>query len=420
MRFVAAFLVYLAACPLWAVEIEGRGGPSFDPVVPPVDVDIWTDRGERAVYYAGESIRIYFEVSRDAYVVIYDVDTEGRVRLIYPVDPYSDGWVQSETTYRLPPVGTAWDLTVSGPPGIDYVVAVASTEPFLWDEYVEEMASGVFETIDTDPQLGIERINQLIAPLRNDAPYYVSDRTMFYVERRVPYPRYMCYSCHTPWHWDPYYDICPAFEVVIFSPYYDYYCPPPYNPWGRKPYYWYKRKTSGDYSEVRYKYKGGRSSYWDGRTKRLVTQADEARFKRHDDARDQIRTRSREIPDRRWDSPDDERSHQRLRGDDSDRERSDFRFKEADRKDDERKKEEKRSDSDDERERTTRTHKETRPLYKDSRTRESSRDHGESRAEQSTSTRERERRAPSSPQNRSDTNRSNHSSSRSGFERREN
>lgn len=409
MRFAAMILIAVAVCSTWAVEIDGRGGPQFDPVVPPVDVDVWTDRGERAVYYAGERIRIYFEVSRDAYVVVYDVDTEGRVRLIFPVDPYSDGWVQSGTTYRLPPVGTAWDLTVSGPPGIDYVVAVASTEPFLWDEYVEEMASGVFETIITDPQLGIERINQLIAPLRNDAPYYVSDRTMFYVERRVPYPRYMCYSCHTPWYWDPYYDICPAFEVVIFSSYYDYYCAPPYNPWGRKPYYWYKRKTSGKYSEVRYKYKRGRDSYWDGRTKRLVTQTGEAKFKRQDDTGNRDRTKTNEVPDERWDSSDDQLRYRRQRGEDDDSKGSEFRYKE----------EERHPESNEEKERTTRTHKETRPLYKDRRTKETSRDRGDSRTEQSTHQRERVQSAPSPPQSGSDNSRSNHSSSRSSFERRE-
>jgi hypothetical protein len=56
MRFVAAFLVCVAASSTWAVEIEGRGEPYSDPVIPPVDIDVWTDRGERAVYYAGESI----------------------------------------------------------------------------------------------------------------------------------------------------------------------------------------------------------------------------------------------------------------------------------------------------------------------------------------------------------------------------
>jgi hypothetical protein len=387
--------------------------------VPPVEIDVWTDRGERAVYYADERIRIYFEVSRDAYVVIYDVDTEGKVRLIYPVDPYSDGWVQSGTTYRLPPPGTAWGLTVSGPPGIDYVVAVASTEPFLWDEYIEEMASGVFETLVTDPQLGIERINQLIAPLRNDAPYYVSDQTMFYVERRVPYPRYMCYGCHTPWYWDPYYDICPAFEIVIYSPYYDYYCVPPYNPWGRKPYYWYKRKTSGDYSSVRYKYKGGRDSYWDGRTKRLVTQTGEAKFKRRDDSWREDRTKRYDIPDERWDSSDDQRRYL-WKGDDEDSERSDFRYKEAERKDDERTKEERRPESDDEKERSTRTYKETRPLYKDRRAKEPSGDRGHSHTEPSTHQRERGQSSPSPSQSRSTENRSHNGSSRSGSDRREN
>ncbi|MCU0612423.1 MAG: hypothetical protein MUE60_11620, partial [Candidatus Eisenbacteria bacterium] len=125
---------------------------------------------------------------------------------------------------------------------------------------------GVLETITTDPQMGIERINQLIAPVYDGSPFYVSDRTSFYVERRVPYPRYMCYDCHNPWHWDPYYAICPAFEIVIFSRYDDYYYRPPYNPWGRRPYYWYKRKLNREYPTVKYKYSSGRE-YWTGRTK---------------------------------------------------------------------------------------------------------------------------------------------------------
>jgi hypothetical protein len=410
MRFAAIVLIGVAASSAWAVEIEGRGGPYFDPVVPPIEVDVWTDRGERAVYYPGERIRVYFEVSRDAYVAVYDVDTEGKARLIFPVDPYSDGWVQSGTTYRLPPVGTAWDLTVSGPPGIDYVVAVASTEPFLWEEYVENVASGVFEIIITDPQLGIERINQLIAPLRNDAPYYVSDRTMFYVERRVPYPRYMCYGCHTPWYWDPYYDICPAFEIVIYSPYYEYYCAPPYNPWGRKPYYWYKQKTSGDYSRVRYKYKRGRSSFWDGRTKRLVTQTGEAKLKRWNDTGTQDRSKTRGIPDERRDSSDDQRRDRRQRGEDDDSGRSEFRYKEGERG----------TVSEDETERTSRTHTQTRPLYKDHRTKESSGDRGDSRTSQSPHMRERDQSAASPPQSGNGNSRSNHNSSRSSSQRRGN
>jgi len=256
----------------FAFDIEGEGESYIvDAPVPPVEVDIWSDKGERSVYYPGEDIRIYFKLSRDAYVVVYDVDTEGRVKLLYPQDPYEAPMTEGRVTHRLPPVGSPWSYNVSGPTGIEYVAVVASTRPFDWDEYIYELGGGgTFEAVSTDPQLGIERINQLIAPRYEGMPYYVSDWTMFYVERRVPYPRFMCYDCHWPWYqyWDPYYDICPAFDIVIFGPYESYYYNPPFNRYGRKPHFWYKKKTNKDYPNVRYKYKRTGDDYWETKGKR--------------------------------------------------------------------------------------------------------------------------------------------------------
>lgn len=262
-------ILMIAAGAASAIDFEGDREIIVDPVVPDLTVDIWTDRGERAVYYPGERIKLYFRVSHDAFVVVYDVDTEGRVKLLFPPDPYRGGRVEGGARHALPPPTATWDMRVAGPTGIEYVVAVASTDPFVWDEYAEQLAGGgVLETIATDPHLGIERINQLIAPVYDGAPYYVSDRTSFYVERRVPYPRYMCYDCHSPWHWDPYYAVCPAFEIVIYSRYDDYYYRPPHNPWGRRPYYWYKRKLNREYPTVKYKYASGGRDFWEGRSKR--------------------------------------------------------------------------------------------------------------------------------------------------------
>ncbi|MBN1423799.1 DUF4384 domain-containing protein [Candidatus Fermentibacteria bacterium] len=268
MRTVTLGFLLVMAGTAFAVDFEGAREIIVEPVLPSLEVGVWTDRGERAVYYPGETIKLYFKVSRDAYLVVYDVDTEGRVKLLFPTDPYRGGWVSGRATHTLPPAEAQWDMSIAGPTGIEYVVVVASTEPFVWDEYTEQLAGGgVLETIVTDPQIGIERINQLIAPTYGGTPYYVSDRTSFYVERRVPYPRYMCYDCHSPRHWDPYYSICPAFEIVIYSRYDSYYYRPPYNPWGRRPYYWYKRKTNRDYPTVKRKNAPGRE-YWEGRSKR--------------------------------------------------------------------------------------------------------------------------------------------------------
>ena len=309
--FVVVLLASLIRSP-FAFEIEGEGESYIvDPPIPPVEVDIWSDKGERSVYYPGEDIRVYFKLSRDAYVVVYDIDTEGRVKLLYPQDPYGYPMTEGRVTHRLPPVGSPWSYHVSGPTGIEYVAAVASTRPFDWDEYIYELGGGgSFEAVSTDPQLGIERINQLIAPRYDGMPYYVSDWTMFYVERRVPYPRFMCYDCHWPWHqyWDPYYDICPAFDVVIFGPYEDYYYRPPFNRYGRNPHFWYKRKTNKDYPTLRYKYKNTGDDYWNRKGKRMkpddgdeykkkTTYPDDRyRWKETDDIR---------VPDEdRWRSPE--------------------------------------------------------------------------------------------------------------------
>lgn len=259
--------MWLALVWSWSLAID-LSGPQ-QPVPPPLElsVDVWTDRGERAVYFPGERIRVYFRTSRDAFVVVYDVDTDGRVKLLFPRDPWSQTMVEGGVTHTIPPVGAPWDLRIGGPVGIEYVVAVASTEPFQWEEYADQLSAGVvLETITTDPYLGMERFNQLIAPLHEGVPFYVSDHTVFYVERRVPYPRYMCYDCHRPWRWDPYYAVCPAFEIVIYTRYEDYYCRPPANPWGRRPYYWYKRKTNREYPHVKYKYASG-SEFWGGKTR---------------------------------------------------------------------------------------------------------------------------------------------------------
>ena len=47
---------------------------------PPLRVQVWTDREEEAVYYPGEVVNIHFTANDDAYVIVYDIDTEGRVR----------------------------------------------------------------------------------------------------------------------------------------------------------------------------------------------------------------------------------------------------------------------------------------------------------------------------------------------------
>jgi len=208
----------------------------------PLTIDVWTNKGEGAVYHAGERIRVYFRTSRDCYVTLYNVDTQGYVHLLYPAGPADQHLVIGGRLYRIPSSSSPYDLTIGGPPGIEYLEAVASVEPFQaglpwyldseygdWEEdpwtlygsdyedYAEDYDYYVERGIVRgDPFLAIESINRRVIPPDYPSSDYATAYASFYVGRRVEYPRYVCYDCH--WDhpgFDPYRTGCVIFDIRI-------------------------------------------------------------------------------------------------------------------------------------------------------------------------------------------------------------
>ncbi|MBI5838015.1 MAG: DUF4384 domain-containing protein [Candidatus Eisenbacteria bacterium] len=194
-------------------------------------VDVWTDRGEGAVYRVGDAIRVHFRASRDCYVVIYNVDTEGRAHLLFPYRRFDPHWVEGGRDYVLPAPRSTYELTVQGPAGVEYVQALASLEPFqqLPDYLDPEYDPGDYDLDRTDwrnggqlagdPFVGMERINRAILPYDCDEDdCYSAAYTSYYVERKVSYPRYVCADCHGPYaaySYDPYGMQCSVFEIRV-------------------------------------------------------------------------------------------------------------------------------------------------------------------------------------------------------------
>jgi len=154
---------------------------------PYLDVEVWVDKGEGATYYPGEKIKVYFQASRDCYMVIYNIDTRGYVHLLYPYDPGDDPYVEGGRVYRIPDRFDEYDLTVDGPSGVEYIQAVASLEPLLLPnfpggyEYDGEIYA--YRLDGEDPFEFMADINAEIAPYD-----YASDVCIFNVE--YPYPRW--------------------------------------------------------------------------------------------------------------------------------------------------------------------------------------------------------------------------------------
>ena len=226
-NFVVGFMVWCAA--LVSVESQERIDHIHEGMLEHFHVDIWTDRGEASVYYPGDRLRVYFQPTHDCFVVVYSIDTEGNISVLYPYDYTDDPFVHGGRTRRIPDAWDHHDLLVSGPSGIEYIVAVASVRPMTiphWRRYHDtryEPVPGLSDHITGDPYEGMLHMTDLLIPAEHREYGYVTNSTYFYVERRVWYPRYMCYDCHwpRPVYFHPYVDVCVGFEIVIVD--YDWY-----------------------------------------------------------------------------------------------------------------------------------------------------------------------------------------------------
>src|SRR3970282_175673 len=159
-----------------------------------LDIDVWVDRGNGATYNPGEDIRIHFRTTRDAFVVIYNVDTRGYVHLLYPYDYRDSRFAEGRRTYSIPSSRDDYDLIVDGPAGTERIVAIASWDPFDlpnlgWyseedENYDEEDYNYLRQDDDQDEEEFIENLNRRIIP--RDYDNYSVDVTYFRVKYRHP------------------------------------------------------------------------------------------------------------------------------------------------------------------------------------------------------------------------------------------
>jgi hypothetical protein len=176
--------------------------------------------GEKdGVYKAGKEVRLLFQTTQDAYVVVYNIDANGYVSLLYPEDgrPVLS---KANATNFLPPPGKNVIWETSGATGIEYIHALAVTDKGRLDEdELLFLSSGdrlpreKRLRIDSDPFLAFNTIDgEIVRDAESDPP--ATDFERFFINKRVEYPRYLCSKCHSPEKLpDPYAMECP--EIVI-------------------------------------------------------------------------------------------------------------------------------------------------------------------------------------------------------------
>ena len=186
-------------------------------------IELWTNRGDAAVYTRGESVQLYFRLDQDAYVTIFRVDTDGRVRVLFPREPWEDNFARGGRDFQVDGNQLGRDaFAIDDYAGVGYLFAVAAPDPFIYDQ-IESGDHWDYRVIADgrvrgDPYVALTDLAQRIVP--EGYADWDYDIVSYNVEQHYDYPRFLCYDCHSyvsyP-YWDPYDYSCVRFRVFVYD-----------------------------------------------------------------------------------------------------------------------------------------------------------------------------------------------------------
>ena len=175
---------------------------------PPVQLWLSSD-GD---YEYGARAKVHARAARDGYLIVVQADADGRVRVLFPLDPQGQQQVRSGKKYELKGRGDREAFVVTDSGGRGTVLAAFSQTPFRFDQFAKaghwDYAALSDPSVKVDPEAGLLDIVQRMQAADEHFDYDVSTYTA--APRRArpwgPYP-------------DPYPD-----PYSYFSPY-AYYGP---------------------------------------------------------------------------------------------------------------------------------------------------------------------------------------------------
>lgn len=178
--------IVLLACPVWALE-RANEKENLDKL----ELSVLLDQGDGEVLAGGSEVSFSVRVSHDSYVILYNLDSEGRVHLLYPEGQGGLRRLRAGEILSIPESGPAWKTGSNT--GMEFVQAVATTRRDLIDENeLYFLEQGDAPQIVRDPFLALNIMaDRLIrSPARNREVAF--DYTFFYINERVSHPKIAC------------------------------------------------------------------------------------------------------------------------------------------------------------------------------------------------------------------------------------
>jgi hypothetical protein len=156
-------------------------------------------------YAVGDRAKVYAKAQEDGYLVVLRADAEGRVRVLFPLDPRDDQRITGGKKYELKSRAGREAFIADDTSGHGTVVAAIAQSPFAVDEFVQEgrwnlraLAAGIGE----DPEAGLIDLVRRMKPSGEHFDYDVETYVVSeqYARRFYGYP----YAGMGWWGYDPF------------------------------------------------------------------------------------------------------------------------------------------------------------------------------------------------------------------------
>jgi len=132
-QLIATSMAALLGLTAYATPVLSPQGIIVNPIPTDLEVQTWVDRDPQgfgnSVYYFGDKIKIFTRVNQNAYVYLFNINADGQIDLILPNAYNPNNYLRAGETYSFPESGARYEFTISGPAGVDQVLAVASRSP---------------------------------------------------------------------------------------------------------------------------------------------------------------------------------------------------------------------------------------------------------------------------------------------------
>jgi len=149
---------------------------------PPFSLRLWIESDRGATFAPGEKIKISFQTSQDSYVKLYNYDTEGRVRIIFPNQYSPHNFVRAGEIQSIEGI-----IDPRSRPGIEYVQGFATTRPITFNEKEEDLISKEFmPEVSPDYKKQTQTIKGIIVNLPPNS--WASSNLLSYTVRPITPP----------------------------------------------------------------------------------------------------------------------------------------------------------------------------------------------------------------------------------------